>query len=160
MNFNEALQRARQLAIAHLGRIQEDIVLVRDLRGRIRLLLQTPPYKVEPGVRPHFKTGLEALAKAISDDLSPTYAYPKSDLVLFRDNLSNLFPNDISLSFLGESDGYKIYLHDRLLIGSEWDTDLPEALHLVFDERWRRPLNNRKHIGLAPCKQRQTRACR
>ena len=126
MNFNEALQRARQLAIAHLGRIQEDIVLVRDLRGRIRLLLQTPPYKIETGVRPHFKKGLEALTKAISDVLSPTYAYPKSDLVLFRDNLSNLFPNDINLSFLGESDGHKVYLHDRLLIGSEWDTDLPE----------------------------------
>jgi hypothetical protein len=126
MNFNQALQRASQLAIAYLGRIKEDIVLVRDLRGRIRLLLQTPPHKVSTEDRPDFKKGLEALAKAISDELSPTYAYSKSDLVLFRDDLSNLFPNDINLSFLGESDGLKVYLHDRLLIGSEWDIGLPD----------------------------------
>jgi len=124
MNFNQALQRASQLAIAHLGRIKENIVLVRDLRGRIRLLLQTPPHKASTEDRPDFKKGLEALAKAIGDELSPTYSYSKEELVLFRDNLSNLFPNDIDLSLLAESDGYKVYLHDRLLIGAEWDAEL------------------------------------
>lgn len=124
MNFNQALQRATQLTMAHLAQVGEDVVLVRDLRGRIRLLLQTPPHKVEG--RPDFRSALRELANAVSYELSPMYAYAKEDLVLFRDELSNLFTDGIDITLLDESGGNKVYLHDRLLIGAEWAAELSE----------------------------------
>lgn len=119
MNFNDALQKAISLAQAALPDLQEDVFLVRDLHGRIRVLLQS----ADQGARPRkpFKDALKSLATNITADLG-VYAYEKKDLFLFREDLQSLSISDAGSSkALAEASGFKVCLHDRLLIGTEWN---------------------------------------
>lgn len=119
MNFNDALQKAITLTQAALSDLQEDVFLVRDLHGRIRVLLQS----ADPGARPKkpFKDALKSLATNITADLG-VYAYEKKDLFLFREDLRSLsIPDAGSSKALADASGFKVCLHDRLLVGTEWN---------------------------------------
>jgi hypothetical protein len=123
MNFNDALGRAADLALARLPELQEDVFLVRDLNGRIRVLLESP----EPGIRPQkaFEAALRALAQDVVAALG-AYAYPKKELFLFRSELATLaLPTPSSAPLLRTDGTHKVCLHDRLLMGAEWSATPP-----------------------------------
>lgn len=116
MNFNQALERAKQLAEAKLADLKEDIFLVRDLQGRIRLLL-----KKFRGPSSSYYPHVQQLVQDVSTALG-AYAYPADDLVIYRDQLKRLaLPDADDASVLAESGDFKVCLHDRLLIGTEWN---------------------------------------
>jgi hypothetical protein len=118
MNFNDALNKAADLAATRLPALQEDVFLVRDLNGRIRVLLTSP----EPKGRP--KNTFEKVLKSLSNDVVSalgTYAYPKEQLFLYRSDLASVsLPTSAEAPVLREDAGFKVCLHDRLLMGSEW----------------------------------------
>ena len=129
MNFNDALNRAADLAKARLSALQEDVFLVRDLNGRVRILLDSP----EPGTRPKtvFKEALNELARDVVAALG-TYAYPKKELFLFRSDLATLaLPTANSAPVLRTDGTYRVCLHDRLLMGAEWSASPPTGAPLT-----------------------------
>lgn len=120
MNFNDALEKATQLAQARLPDLKEHVFLVRDLHGRIRLLLgkrRQPASEFYPHV--------QALIADITQALG-TYAYPVDDLVMYREELKSIqLPDDGASAILAENGGHKVCLHDRLLMGAEWSASPP-----------------------------------
>ncbi|MEA1050844.1 AAA family ATPase [Lamprobacter modestohalophilus] len=118
MNFNQALTTATEVAVAKLADLREDVILVRDLQGRIRLLLKKSR---DPNSEfyPHIQSLVQDVSTALGD-----YAYPPADLVMYRDKLRQLgLPDASEASFLADNGTYKVCLHDRLLTGTEWNTE-------------------------------------
>ena len=116
MNFNEALETATELAIAKLAFVNEHVFLVRDLHGRIRLLLKKRRQPTSPYFQP-----IQDLCNDISQALG-VYAYPANDLVMYREELNSIqLPDDAASAVLAEDSGFKVCLHDRLLTGTEWN---------------------------------------
>lgn len=125
MNFNDALEKATQLATARLSELKEHVFLVRDLHGRIRVLLgkrRQPASEFYPYV--------QGLIADVTHELG-TYAYPPDDFVMYREELKSVrLPDDASSTVLAENGGYKVCLHDRLLTGTEWNArPIAEATH-------------------------------
>jgi len=115
MNFNDALEKATQLAQARLPGLKEHVFLVRDLHGRIRLLLGK---RRQPASE--FYPHIQALIADITQALG-TYAYPANDLIMYREDLKSIqLPEDGASAVLAEDGAYKVCLHDRLLMGAEW----------------------------------------
>ncbi len=134
MNFNDALEKVTEIAKASLPELQEDVVLVRDLQGRIRLLFESANPEGER--KGSFKKALKTLAREITTNLG-VYAYSKKDIFLFREDLPSLaLPDAASATALIEEAGFKVCLHDRLLTGTEWnaqpiaETDKPKRFTL------------------------------
>ena len=120
MNFNDALEKATQLAQARLPDLKEHVFLVRDLHGRIRLLLGK---RRQPASE--FYPHIQALIADITQALG-TYAYPADDLVMYREELKSIqLPDDGASAILAENGGHKVCLHDRLLMGAEWSASPP-----------------------------------
>ncbi len=120
MNFNDALEKATQLAQARLPDLKEHVFLVRDLHGRIRLLLGK---RRQP--KSEFYPHIQALIVEITQALG-TYAYPANDLVMYREELKSIqLPDDGASAVLAENGGHKVCLHDRLLMGAEWSASPP-----------------------------------
>lgn len=123
MNFNDALNRAADLAKARLSTLQEDVFLVRDLNGRIRVLLASPDHGNR--TKNTFEAALKGLNRDVVSALG-TYAYPQKELFLFRSELANIsLPTSAAAPVLREDAGYKVCLHDRLLMGAEWSSTPP-----------------------------------
>lgn len=121
MNFNDALEKATQLASARLPDLKEHVFLVRDLHGRIRVLL-SKRRQAASEFFPHIQGLITDVTQALG-----TYAYPADDLVMYREELRSIqLPDDGSSAVLAESAGYKVCLHDRLLMGAEWSAS-PQA---------------------------------
>ena len=123
MNFNDALKEATRLAKARLAELQEDVILVRDLHGRIRVLLESanPESKPNEPFKKAFKSALKALGKSLADNLG-VYAYPRRDIFLFREDLQSLDLPDAAASTVLEEEGdFRVCLHDRLLTGAQWN---------------------------------------
>ncbi len=115
MNFNDALVEATRLAKTRLATLQEHVFLVRDLHGRIRVLLKT-----RRGDKSPFFAPTQALVTELTGALG-VYAYQANDLLMFRDEFTNLKLPDEATAVVLDSDGaYKVCLHDRLLMGAEW----------------------------------------
>ena len=126
MNFNDALEKATQLAQARLPDLKEHVFLVRDLHGRIRLLLGK---RRQPASE--FYPHIQALIADITQALG-AYAYPADDLVMYRDELKSIqLPDDGSSAVLAENGDYKVCLHDRLLMGAEWSASPPTGAPTV-----------------------------
>lgn len=120
MNFNDALEKATQLAQARIPDLKEHVFLVRDLHGRIRLLLKKRRDQNSP-----FYPHIQALIVDITQALG-TYAYPADDLVMYREELKSIqLPDDGASAVLAENGGHKVCLHDRLLMGAEWSASPP-----------------------------------
>jgi len=122
MNFNDALEKATQLAQARLPDLKEHVFLVRDLHGRIRLLLGKRRLPAS-----EFYPHIQALIVDITQALG-TYAYPADDLVMYREELKSIqLPDDGATAVLAENGGHKVCLHDRLLMGAEWSASPPSG---------------------------------
>lgn len=120
MNFNDALGKATQLAQARLPDLKEHVFLVRDLHGRIRILLGKRRQQAS-----EFYPHIQALITDITQALG-TYAYAADDLVMYREDLKSIqLPDDRSSAVLAENGNYKVCLHDRLLMGAEWSASPP-----------------------------------
>lgn len=120
MNFNEALKIATRLAKTRLAGLQEHVFLVRDLHGRIRVLLKKRREAASP-----FFPHIQALVSDLTGALG-VYAYPANDLVMFREDLKSLnLPDDTTAVVLDSYGVYKVCLHDRLLMGAEWSASPP-----------------------------------
>lgn len=123
MDFNQALIDASRIALGKLAALGDDICLIRDLQGRIRVLLSR--YR---GPGSHYHLIAEQIAQEFVSSLGP-YSYPEADVVIYRDRLNSLIPSLGSLKAKEvQSDGtHSVYLHDRLLIGGEWDASFAQA---------------------------------
>lgn len=115
--FDHALDIAIEKAKGVGTAIGDEIVLVRDLRGRIRVLL--------PGGRKDFTDAPKAVLDRLTDELSAAlraYGFPPERTVLFAGDLVQ--GADIRASgdrrLIGEEGGVKIYLLDRQIIGQDW----------------------------------------
>lgn len=95
----------------------KEIVLVRDLRGRIRVLL--------PGLYKDFseeqRGALDKFTQELSESLGE-YGFAPGRAVLYADDLMQ--GNEILLSsdrrLIAEKDGLKFWLLDRQIIGQDW----------------------------------------
>lgn len=116
MNFNDALKQATALAVARIEDLKEDVYLVRDLFGRIRVLLRkyrSPSSEFHPHVQ-----GLIA-------DLTTTlgnYVYDADSVIMYREHFKEFaLPEEATSVVLAERGGFKVCLHDRLITGTEWN---------------------------------------
>lgn len=107
MNFNEALPTAAAIARTHLGKNGKDIVLVRDLFGKIRVVL--PEVSVDVG---------DALAEDLVTALG-CYAYDRTSTFLSEADVSEALDGAREVELEGE--GARVLLVDRLLTGTEWN---------------------------------------
>lgn len=122
MNFNYALEKATQLAHARLPDLKEHVFLVRDLHGRIRVLLKKRRDDKSP-FYPYIQGLITDIAQALG-----AYAYPANDLVMYREDLKSIqLPDDQASAVLAENAGHKVCLHDRLLMGAEWSASPPSG---------------------------------
>jgi CobQ/CobB/MinD/ParA nucleotide binding domain len=120
MNFNDALEKATQLAQARLPDLKEHVFLVRDLHGRIRILLGKRRQQASE-FYPHIQGLIADITQALG-----TYAYPADDLIMYREELKSIqLPDDGRSAVLAENGGHKVCLHDRLLMGAEWSASPP-----------------------------------
>jgi MinD-like ATPase involved in chromosome partitioning or flagellar assembly len=114
--FNEALEKAVRITEAHLPAIAEDVVLIRDLMGRIRVLLKKRRQKKSPKF-----PAVQALAADLAAELG-AYAYPAEDVVFYREELGTVtLPDQKTSTRVAEKDGHLVLLHDRLLVGAQWN---------------------------------------
>jgi Flp pilus assembly CpaE family ATPase len=108
MNFNEALPTAAAIARTHLGKKDKDIILVRDLFGKIRVVL--PEESVDVG---------DALAEDLVTALG-RYAYDRTSTFLREADVSEALDGAREVEL--EDEGARVLLVDRLLTGTEWNT--------------------------------------
>ncbi|MFH1922830.1 MAG: ParA family protein [Planctomycetota bacterium] len=115
--FDHALDIAIEKTKGVGTALGDEIVLVRDLRGRIRVLL--------PGGRKDYTDAPKAVLKRLTDELSAAlcaYGFPPERAVLFAGDLVQ--GDDIRASgdrrLIAEEGGLKIYLLDRQIIGQDW----------------------------------------
>jgi Mrp family chromosome partitioning ATPase len=109
MNFNEALPSAAKIARNYLRSIDKPVVLVRDLFGKIRVVL--PEEAAEAG---------EALANELSSTLCH-YGYDRASSFLREADVGDALKGAREIEIDGE--GPPVMLIDRLLTGTEWNTE-------------------------------------
>lgn len=120
MDFNDALEQAKAFSLNNLQHIEEDIYLIRDLQGRIRILL-----KKEKAAK---AVAVQNLAQDIAGALD-FYTYPEQEIVIYKEKLKHHLQtlNDQTAKKIAGNGTYSVYLHDRLLIGGEWDASFAQA---------------------------------
>jgi hypothetical protein len=114
--FQEALKRATEVAIKNPFSRLNEIIYVRDLRGRIRLLLS--------GKRDDYSDeehNIQLFAESLSEQLG-AYGYAPDQSVLFAGDL--LIGEEILESpdrrIITEENGIKIWIIDRQITGQDW----------------------------------------
>jgi len=111
--FEKALEVAVEKAKSAGTALGEEIVLVRDLRGRIRPLL--------PGRYKDRSPEQRAFGQRLTDALG-AYGYPPDRAILYTNDLVQgdqiLVSGDCQL--ISDEDGLKIWLLDRQIIGQDW----------------------------------------
>lgn len=117
--FEQALSTAIQ-KVMQIVDINHEITLVRDLRGRIRILM--------PGCKEDYKgdkkTKLVTLCTELSESLG-NYGFPPARMVLFMDDLA-LADSPAILSDrqpIHHEQGLTIFLLDRQITGQDWLKD-------------------------------------
>lgn len=107
MNFNSALPAAAAIAWKHLGKHQKNIYLVRDLFGKIRVVL--PKEETEPQ---------EALGSELEDALRE-YTYDHRSCFLREDDIQHILVTARAVP--GIEEGARVFVLDRQITGSEWN---------------------------------------
>jgi hypothetical protein len=123
MDFNDALDQAVAFSLNNLSHVGEDIYLIRDLQGRIRVLL-----KEKRKSNSSFYAGASMLAQDISGALD-FYSYPEEAVVIYKKDLRDHlgFLNDQTARKVASNGTHNVFLHDRLLIGGEWDASFAQS---------------------------------
>ncbi len=114
--FEQALTKALETVKQFHGLAQE-VTLLRDFRGRIRLLLpgSAVDYRNKEGT-------IKSLAAALSAALGG-YGFPPEQMILYNEALA-VAANELSDRFaLAQSDGMTIHLLDRQITGQDWLKD-------------------------------------
>ena len=105
MMFNDALSKAAEIALRHLGDPARPVVLVRDLFGKFRVVLSDDR-----------AGGADVLAGELAEELG-VYAYAPTSTFLRE---SDVGMAATSARVVLEVDGARVVLVDRLLTGTEW----------------------------------------
>lgn len=110
---NIAVEKTRGIGTA-LG---DEIVLVRDLRGRIRVLLPGD----RKGLSYDKKTVLDKFAHDLSEAIG-SYGFPPERIMLFTGDMvqGDEIRTNGDRRLIVEEGGLKIYLLDRQIIGHDW----------------------------------------
>jgi len=115
--FNQALKIALDRIKAVASDIGEDITLVRDIHGRIRVLLRG---------RREDQLDRKDLLDSFSSDLSNSlgaYSFPPERALLFASDLlqgEEIIGESSDRRLLAEEKGVKIWLIDRQITGQDW----------------------------------------
>ncbi len=116
MNFNDALPAAATIALRHLGAQGRDVVLVRDLYGKIRVVLPADQANNAP-----------ALASELSAALGH-YAYGPDSTFLREEDVREARQSARELATAQV--GSRVFVIDRQLTGAEWNSrPVAEATH-------------------------------
>jgi hypothetical protein len=111
--FDQALEKARKVVRERAGAFTKKVVLIRDLRGKIRVLLE--------GRREDYaqsRASLDAFSQELAAALG-AYGYPPEDTLLFEQELAvELHSHDRRL--LDEDHTLKIELLDRQITAQDW----------------------------------------
>jgi len=114
IDFNSALETAIKLAQQYWETLGDSVIILRDLYGRIRVVL--------PGDKPK-DTKFDNFAKELSSKLG-AYGYPPDNTMLFGNSLIEgdaLFGAELTDRRLyKEENGRKIWLLDRQITGQDW----------------------------------------
>ncbi|GAA5261789.1 KGGVGR-motif variant AAA ATPase [Methanocalculus sp. MC3] len=114
--FEEALSKATELAKNNPLPQLDELIYVRDLRGRIRLILsgKCDDYSDE-------EQKIQLFAKSLSEQLG-VYGYPPDQSILFAGDL--MIGEEILVSpdrrLIAEGTGVKLWLIDRQITGQDW----------------------------------------
>jgi len=113
--FENALETAISTCLKTGVVLGSEVVLVRDLRGRIRPVLTAKRKDID-------QASLARFCQALSGALG-AYGYQVERAVLFTDDLAE--PHNIlrEKRFLRQENGLSIYLLDRQIIGQDWMRD-------------------------------------
>jgi hypothetical protein len=112
MTFNDALSKAAEIALRHLGGPGRPVVLVRDLFGKFRVVLHDDQADVA-----------ESLAAELAKELG-VYAYTPTSIFLRESDIGTAAA---SARVVLEADGAQVLLVDRLLMGAEWSASPPSG---------------------------------
>jgi len=116
VRFNEALDIARKLVEDHWDDLGGEVVLVRDLYGRIRVILKNKPKPEED----ELQKSHGRFAKKLQTQLG-AFGYNKSQVILYGDEMHD--PDAIYKSpdkrLLTQDK--QLFLLDRQLIAQDWD---------------------------------------
>jgi len=152
--FEKALEVAVEKAKSAGTALGEEIVLVRDLRGRIRPLL--------PGRYKDRSPEQRAFGQRLTDALG-AYGYPPDRAILYTNDLVQgdqiLVSGDCQL--ISDEDGLKIWLLDRQIIGqdlaavttSAGNREPPGHFFRYQGGRW--ALDGSGNLGVAACETRE-----
>lgn len=114
--FDDALTLSIKKAKEVISDISDSMILVRDLRGRIRILL--------PGIEEDYdekRTKLNNFSENLSSALG-AYGFPSDRMVLFAGNLEQggqIFSSKDCLLIHADKSG-RIFLLDRQIVGQDW----------------------------------------
>lgn len=116
MNFNDALPTAAEIALRHLGTPGRKVTLVRDLFGKIRIVLPEDQ-----------AAAAEALGVELTDALG-LYTYEPGSLFLQDADVADALQSS-RLVAISET-GAQVLVIDRQLTGTEWNArPIAEATH-------------------------------
>lgn len=110
--FQQALAEALQVTVGLGTTLGDEIVLVRDLHGRIRPILKTRPAK-------NVRSDLEAYKTELAGVLG-SYGFAPDRSLLFIDELVEPASILSERRLLKEENGLRVYLLDRQIIGLDW----------------------------------------
>jgi len=115
--FEKALKIAVEKAQSAGTVLGEEIVLVRDLRGRIRPLLAGRYADRSP----EQKAAIDTFCQELSEDLG-AYGFPPDRAALYADDLAQGDQIFVSSDrrLISDEEGLKIWLMDRQIIGQDW----------------------------------------
>lgn len=111
--FQQALEAAIQLTKGLGSTLGDEIVLVRDLRGRIRPILRTRPTGT------HYNRTLKEYQTDLAQTLG-AYGFSGDRAVLFADELAEPATALNERRLLADENGLRIFLLDRQIIGHDW----------------------------------------
>ena len=117
--FENALSKALE-KIKHSGGISGEITLVRDLRGRIRMLLP----EGKENYQGDKQTQIDALCRELSHSLG-NYGFLPERMVLFSKDLALADSPALSRDRISihQEEGFNIFLLDRQITGQDWLKD-------------------------------------
>jgi hypothetical protein len=107
--FNDALEEAKEVIISHFKIKNGTVTIVRDLYGKIRILLKDTP--------PDFQ--IETFCKELSDSLGP-YGYPPESLLLYEKDIPFVLDSLDTVFLEKTKNGTSIYLLDRQINAQDW----------------------------------------
>lgn len=110
--FDDAVTKALEITSTFGQQLGQEVILIRDIRGKIRAVLMNSRDELAQGVLANF-------SQQLSEGLN-VYGYEPRRSVLFADELSEDASAWVEKRLLAESEEQSIYLLDRQITGQDW----------------------------------------